>query len=56
MIGGVVEKNIKNDPDYKDACALRFSYALNKVGAKIRYQKGATNFGADGQWYMFRVQ
>ncbi len=62
-IGGKVLLNYKNDPDYKNTCAIRLSRALNYAGEKHRIPGPAeaanygikVNSGDDRRWYVFRV-
>ena len=53
-IGGKVKINI-DDGHFQNACALRLSYALNKVGVIITAQDGAVSSGADGKKYLYRI-
>ncbi|MDR3339870.1 MAG: type VI secretion system amidase effector protein Tae4 [Candidatus Symbiothrix sp.] len=55
IIGGKVEWNIKNTPSYRDACAIRFSYALNKAGVLISSNDSTVSSGADGKLYLYKV-
>ncbi|GHT13521.1 hypothetical protein FACS189426_18550 [Bacteroidia bacterium] len=54
IIGGKVEQNIKNG-SFQNACAIRLSYALNKVGISITSKDGAVSSGKDGKKYLYRV-
>ena len=54
-IGGKVQWNIENGY-FKNACAIRMSYAFNYSGIKINQKDGATSSGDDGYWYMYRVK
>ncbi len=58
VIGGTVAKNINMEPPYgwKNTCAVRMSYILNKSGVAIPALKGQTVTGADGKNYFFRVK
>ena len=53
-IGGKVQWNIENGY-FKNACAIRMSYAFNYSGIKIKQDDGATSSGGDGYWYLYRV-
>lgn len=55
LIGGMVLYNYTNNPNYRNACALRLSYALNKSGHKIPYTEDQTSSGSDGMYYFYRV-
>jgi RHS repeat-associated protein len=50
LIGGKVGQN-GNSGGFKNSCAIRMSYALNKSGCTIPYVKDRTSSGADGNWY-----
>ena len=54
-IGGKVGLNIKNGT-FKNACAIRMSYAFNKAGKKISKTDGAVSSGEDKNWYLYRVK
>jgi len=54
IVGGRVKLNIDNG-DFKNACAIRISYALNKAGITIPYRAGETSSGEDKAWYLYRV-
>lgn len=62
-IGGKVFLNYKNDPDYKNTCAIRLSRALNYAGEKHRIPGPteaaklgiAVNSGGDQRWYIYKV-
>ena len=53
-IGGKVKLNIDNGT-FKNACALRMSYAFNYSGKEIKKSDGNVSSGADKKWYMYRV-
>jgi len=53
-IGGKVKLNIDNKT-FKNLCAVRMSYVLNKCGIKILATDGATSGGEDGKRYLYRV-
>jgi len=53
-IGGKVEQNIKSG-DFQNACPIRMSYVLNYTGVPIPRTGYAVVSGADGKWYMYRV-
>ena len=53
-IGGKVQWNIEHGY-FKNACAIRMSYAFNYSGIKIDKNDGATSSGGDGYWYLYRV-
>lgn len=55
MLGGKVKENIDAGV-FKNACALRMSYALNKAGITIPATAGKTVSGAGGKQYFFRVK
>lgn len=60
-IGGNVGVNIKigegsDTEGFKNACAIRMSYALNYSGAKVERGAWATVSGADKNWYIYRVK
>jgi RHS repeat-associated protein len=55
LIGGKVALN-GNGGVFKNSCAIRMSYALNKVGCQIPYVKGKTSSGANGDWHFFRLE
>lgn len=52
--GGFV--NLYNHPGYKNTCACRMSYALNRSGIQLQQKGGGTLKGGDGYWYWMRVQ
>lgn len=59
-VGGNVEYNIKNDPNFANTCAMRLSYALNQAGYTIPHIVDKTISGdtdGDGvkEWYFYRV-
>jgi hypothetical protein len=54
LIGGKVAQN-GNNGFFRNSCAVRMSYALNRSGSKIPYIPGKTVSGANGDWYLFRV-
>jgi hypothetical protein len=54
IIGGMVETNVKSG-NFKNACALRMSYVLNRVGIRISSKDGAVSSGADGKKYLYRM-
>jgi hypothetical protein len=53
-IGGKVEQNIKSGV-FQNACPIRMSYVLNYTGVPIPRSSYAVVSGADGKWYMYRV-
>ena len=53
-IGGKVEQNIRSG-DFQNACPIRMSYVLNYTGVPIPRTGYAVVSGADGKWYMYRV-
>jgi hypothetical protein len=53
-IGGKVDQNIKSGI-FQNACPIRMSYVLNYTGVPIPQNPYATASGADGKWYMYRV-
>lgn len=57
IIGGKVGTNI-NSNIFRNACALRMSYALNRSGIKIPHNESRwkTSSGADKNWYIYRVE
>ena len=56
LIGGKVLQNYQNTPEFKNACAIRLSYAFNKIaGHKIPYTNNKTVSGSDNNWYIYRV-
>ena len=58
VIGGQVDQNIHSpDPSlrWKNTCAVRMSYILNKSGALIPKIAGQTVSGANGHQYFYRV-
>ena len=54
LIGGKVQWNIDHGY-FKNACAIRMSYAFNYSGIRINKNDGATVSGDDGYWYLYRV-
>lgn len=55
IIGGNVKSNIDSGI-FQNACAIRFSYVLNKCGLKIKKtSKYSTVSGADKNQYIYRV-
>jgi len=61
IIGGKVNYNINEIPPehegrWTNACAIRMSYVLNKTGFPVRRGKYLTVSGADGMWYIPRVE
>ncbi len=54
-IGGKVEVNTEGNI-FKNACALRMSYALIHAGITISRGDGAVSSGKDGKWYLYRVE
>src|SRR5690606_14330777 len=55
IIGGNVKINIDSGA-FQNACAIRFSYVLNKRGLKIKKSaKYASVSGADKNQYLYRV-
>lgn len=54
FIGGKVEINV-NAGTFDDVCAIRASYAFNMAGEPILSSDGAVSSGADGRWYLYRV-
>lgn len=56
LIGGMVRVNFDSG-DWKNACAVRMSYALNQSGCPIPFTEGQTVSGENPTraWYMFRV-
>jgi len=59
-IGGKVDYNINHlTPEnhrFKNACAIRLSYVLNKTGFKVPHIAKLTVSGKEGNWYIFRVE
>ena len=53
-IGGKVKLNIDNGT-FKNACAIRMSYAFNYSGKEIKKSDGNVSSGADKKWYLYRV-
>lgn len=53
-IGGKVETNTEGNI-FRNACALRISYALIQSGIIISRGDGAVSSGKDGKWYLYRV-
>jgi hypothetical protein len=58
LIGGKVALNGNDlkDLDYKNTCAVRVSYALNRSGLTIPYMEGLVSSGADKMWYIYSVK
>lgn len=58
-IGGTVKYNIEipelKDGKWKNACSIRMSYVLNKIGFPIKQEGYAVAKGADGMQYMYRL-
>lgn len=55
LIGGKVEMNIKANI-FKNACAIRLSYAFNYSGLPISSYDGRVSSGKDKKWYLYRVE
>ncbi|TYR31242.1 hypothetical protein FXV77_21350 [Sphingobacterium phlebotomi] len=62
-IGGKVQYNFNNDPDYRDTCALTLSLVLNLMGDgyNIEYTEGQTSSGdfnrnGENEWYFYRAE
>ena len=59
-IGGKVDYNINTltaeQGRFENACAIRMSFVLNKVGVKIPFMKGKTVSGGKGNWYLYKVK
>lgn len=55
VIGGKVEQNC-NSGVFRNACAIRLSYAFNKSGLFITKYDGAVSSGKDKRWYLYRVE
>src|SRR5690554_5612260 len=59
-IGGRVNHNINvltpEQGQFRNACAIRMSYVLNRVGPKVPFINGKTVSGGQGNWYLFRVR
>lgn len=55
LLGGKVKANIDGG-FFKNACAIRMSYVLNKCGVRVPSIGGKTVSGSDGAHYMFRVK
>ncbi|WP_418986686.1 type VI secretion system amidase effector protein Tae4 [Bacteroides heparinolyticus] len=55
LIGGKVEVNI-NANIFKNACAIRLSYAFNYSGLPIGRYDGNVSSGKDKKWYLYRVE
>jgi hypothetical protein len=53
-IGGKVQENIDSGI-FQNACPIRMSYVLNRVGVPIPASGYAVVSGSDGKRYMFRV-
>lgn len=57
LVGGGLLRSYNQDPvSYANTCAMRLSYALNKSGAPIPYERGKTFKGADNLNYFIRVK
>lgn len=60
IIGGKVDYNINDysieEDRFKNACAIRISYVLNKTGFEIQKDINNTVSGSDGKWYIYRVR
>lgn len=54
LIGGKIKQNIDAGV-FKNACAIRLSYAIHEAGGIITKADGAVSSGADSKWYLFRV-
>lgn len=57
-IGGMVAANI-NSGDFKNTCAIRMSYILNRGGLKIKYVQDQTVSGFINEkkfWFYYRVK
>ncbi|MDR3338879.1 MAG: type VI secretion system amidase effector protein Tae4 [Candidatus Symbiothrix sp.] len=54
MIGGKVKINI-DAGIFTNACAIRFSYAINKAEISITAKDGKVSSGADGKKYLYRI-
>ncbi|MGO1767925.1 hypothetical protein CAP48_18830 [Advenella sp. S44] len=56
LIGGKVKFNTES-LIFRNACPIRMSYVLNRSGIRIPSNAAgfAASSGADGQWYMHRV-
>lgn len=50
LIGGKVEENIKANI-FKNACAIKLSYAFNYSGLPISKYDGKVSSGKDKKWY-----
>ncbi len=55
LIGGKVQENIKMGI-FKNACAIRLSYAFNYAGIPINKYDGKVSSGKDKKWYLYRVE
>ncbi|MDR3339683.1 MAG: type VI secretion system amidase effector protein Tae4 [Candidatus Symbiothrix sp.] len=55
IIGGKVKINI-DAGIFTNACAIRFSYAVNKAGISITPRDGNVSSGADGKKYLFKIK
>ncbi|AKU70285.1 type VI secretion system amidase effector protein Tae4 [Prevotella fusca] len=55
FIGGKVEANIKANI-FRNACAIRLSYAFNYSGLRISRLDGSVSSGKDRRWYLYRVE
>ena len=60
FIGGKVNYNVNliadDDLKWKNLCAVRLSYVLNKTGFKIPRLGAKTVSGGNGNWYLYRVK
>jgi hypothetical protein len=56
VIGGTVAKNITMPGGWKNTCAVRMSFILNRSGMSVPYVAGKTVSGADKRWYFYRVK
>ncbi|TNJ29205.1 putative Tae4 (type VI amidase effector 4) [Giardia muris] len=60
-LGGKVRVNIEDVADeykFKNACAIRLSYALNAAGSTIPYKEGKTVSGfinGEKHWFYYRI-
>ena len=55
LIGGEVA-SMRNNPAYRNTCAVRLSYALNRSGWPIPRSAGYTLSGSDQMRYLVRVK
>ena len=55
FLGGKVKTNIDGE-FFKNACAIRMSYVLNKSGASIPSMPGKTVSGSDSSQYIYKVK